>query len=249
VSTYDDGLGNETSRTDDGLFYPNKAGSSSSTYNASGRDPSFESAEEEFGFTDPSQEATSVFQPTGVGSASTFGPSPFDDEPRDADRWHGSADFGLFVLRLAVGGTAMAHGLQHMFGLFHGIGLHNFQAFVAANGYKYPNIMAWVAGGSELVGGALLIVGLFTPLAAAAILGLLANVIVLKWKLGFFEPGYELELVLSGAAFALLFAGPGRASFDRPTPWFRRPGLNGFIFLIIGAAAAVVALLVLRNHN
>jgi putative oxidoreductase len=109
--------------------------------------------------------------------------------------------------------------------------------------------MGVVAGGAELAGGALLIVGLFTPLAAAAILGLLANVIVLKWQLGFFEPGYELELVLSGAAFALLFAGPGRASLDRPTPWFRRPGLNGFIFLIIGAAAAVVVLLVLRHHN
>jgi len=119
---------------------------------------------------------------------------------------------------------------------------------VAANGYKYPNIMAWVAGGSELVGGALLIVGLFTPLAAAAILGLLANVIVLKWKIGFFAPGYELELILAAGAFALLFAGPGRVSLDRPTPWFRRPGLSGFIFLIIGAAVAIVFLFVLRNH-
>jgi putative oxidoreductase len=249
VSTYDDGLGNETGRRDDGLFYPSSsADSGNSTYNSSGRDPSFESAEEEFGFTDSGGGATSVLRPGG-GAPASFGPSPFDDDPRDAGRWHGSADFGLFVLRLAVGGTVLAHGLQHMFGLFHGVGLHGFQAFVEANGYKYPTIMGVVAGGAELAGGGLLIVGLFTPLAAAAILGLLANVIVLKWKLGFFEPGYELELVLSGAAFALLFAGPGRASFDRPTPWFRRPGLNGFIFLIIGAAAAVVVLLVLRHHN
>jgi putative oxidoreductase len=246
VSTYDDGSDRETSRTDDGLFYTGSStGSSNSTYNSAGRDPSFESAEEEFGFSGPGH--TSVLQP---GGGATFGPSPFDDDVvRDTARWHGSADFGLFVLRLVLGGTLVAHGLQHLFGLFHGIGFHTFVNFLQVSGYKYPNVLAWVAGGTELAGGALLIVGLFTPLAAGAVLGLLANVIVLKWKLGFFEPGYELELALSGAAFALLFAGPGRVSFDRPTPWFRRPGLNGFIFLIIGAAAAVVCLLILRNHH
>lgn len=245
MSTYDDGSDRETRRTDDGLFYPNSlTGSSSSTYNSSGRDPSFESAEEEFGFTGSGQ--TSVLQP---GGGVDFGPSPFDEDVRTPVRWHGGADLGLLVLRLVLGGTLVAHGLQHLFGLFHGIGFHSFVNFLQLDGYKYPNVLAWVAGGTEVVGGGLLVLGLFTPLAAGAALGLLANVIVLKWKIGFFEPGYELEVALSGAAFALLFAGPGRVSLDRPTPWFRRPGLNGVIFLIIGAAAAVVFLLVLRNHH
>ncbi len=80
-------------------------------------------------------------------------------------------------------------------------------------------------------------------------MSVLANVIVLKWKLGFYPPfGYELELVLAAGAFGLLFAGPGRVAFDRPTPWHRRPVLSGFIFLVIGGAVAVVFLLVLRKH-
>jgi putative oxidoreductase len=213
----------------------------SSTYNSSGRDP-----DDEFGF--PGTESTTALTPAGTG----YGlPSSFDDDedrPRPPMRWPGSADLGLFVLRIVVGGTFIGHGLQHLFGLFHGIGHDGFVAFVRTSGYADPSILAWIAGGTEILGGALLVLGLFTPLAAAALLGLLANVIVLKWKIGFFAPGYELELVLAAAAFALLFAGPGRASLDRPTPWFRRPGLSGFIFLILGAAVAIVFLFVLRNH-
>lgn len=229
---------------DDGLFLPSRTTEGNSTYNSSGADPSssFE-PDGDYGFTQ-SGETTSMIQP-GAG----FGDTSFGDEPRGpAPRLHGGADFGLFVLRLVLGGTFIAHGLQHLFGLFHGIGIHGFEAFVRTSGYVDPSVLAYVAGGTELAGGALLVLGLFTPLAAAAVLGLLANVIVLKWPLGFFEPGYELELALSGAAFALLFAGPGRVSLDRPTPWFRRPVLNGWIFLIIGAAAAIVFLFVLRNH-
>jgi putative oxidoreductase len=251
VSTYDDRSGDESGHADDGLFYPNMtAGSPGGTYNAAGRDPSsgFESAEEEFGFTNTDASTTSVLQPGGGNPRYS---SPLEDDPGDVRRplrWHGGADFGLLVLRIVIGGTFIGHGLQQLFGLFHGIGYHGFVDFVRVSGYTDPGVLAWIAGGTELVGGALLVVGLFTPLGAAALLGLLANVIVLKWKIGFFDPGYELEMVLSGAVFALLFAGPGRVSLDRPTPWFRRPVLNGFIFLIIGAAVAVVFLLVLRNH-
>ena len=237
MSTYDD----------DGLFYPGKASEvGGSTYNTAGRDPSsasFESDDDGY-----SSGATSLLSP---GSSDTFATSPFDDNStgrRPRPMLHGGASFGLLVLRLVLGGTLMAHGLQHLFGLFHGIGFHAFVGFVKLAGYTSPSVLAYVAGGVELAGGTLIVLGLFTPLAAAAVLAQLANVIVLKWKLGFFEPGYEFELILSAAAFTLLFAGPGTVALDRPTPWFRRPVLNGWLFLIIGAAVAIVFLFVLRNH-
>lgn len=239
MSSYDD---------DDGLFYSGKqAGSGGSTYNTAGRDPSslsFDADDEGY-----SSSSTSL-----LSSAGAFSPSPLDEEVSAAeDRrrrapLHGGASFGLLVLRLVLGGTLLAHGLQHLFGLFDGIGYHRFVGFVRAAGYVDPTTLAYVAGGVEVVGGALLVLGLFTPLAAAAVLAQLANVIVLKWKLGFFLPGYEFELILSAAAFALLFAGPGKVALDRPLPWYRRPVLNGWLFLVIGAAAAVVFLFVLRNH-
>jgi putative oxidoreductase len=234
VSTYDD----------DGLFYPNKSTEArSSTYNSAGRDPAsatFDSDDELYTGSDD----TTMMAP-GDGLASSFD----EDDRKRQPRWTGSADFGLLVLRIVLGGTFLGLGLQHLFGLFHGIGIHDFETLVRTRGYTAPTMLAWVAGGAEVVGGALVVLGLFTPLGAAALLAVLANVIVLKWPHGFFAPaGYELEMVLGAAAFALLFTGPGRVSLDRPTPWFRRPGLSGFIFLVIGAAVAIVFLFVLRNH-
>jgi putative oxidoreductase len=239
VSTYDD---RPEKQADEGLFYPST--SAGPTYNAAGHDPAAGHFDES---ADAGGGTTSIMQPGG--GYSTGMPDQFDGGGRDPYRWHGGADLGLLVLRLVVGGTFVAHGLQELFGLFHGMGRTGFGQLLAFAGYQHVSVLVWVAGGTELVAGALMVLGLFTPLAAAGMLGLLANLIVLKWPSGFFGAGYELELVLSGAAFALLFAGPGRVSFDRPTPWYRRPVLNGFLFLIIAAAAALVALLVLRHHG
>jgi putative oxidoreductase len=239
VSTYDD---RPEKQADEGLFYPSK--SAPSTYNAAGHDPAADQFDE-FA-TETGGGATSVMAPASGFSTDT--PDPFADPVRPPYRWHGGADFGLLVLRLVVGGTFVANGLQELFGLFHGMGRTGLSSLLIFAGYQHVSVLVWVTGGTELVAGALVVLGLFTPLAAAGMLGLLANLIVLKWPSGFFGSGYQLELVLSGAAFALLFAGPGRVSFDRPTPWFRRPVLNGFLFLIIAAAAALVALLVLRRH-
>jgi putative oxidoreductase len=174
----------------------------------------------------------------------------FADTRRAASSWHGGADFGLLVLRIVVGGTFGVYGLQHLFHLFHGTGLDSFAKFLQTTGYHYPTIMAWVGGGTELVGGALLVLGLFTPAAAGALLAVVSNVIVLKWPLGFFDAnGYQFQLILAAAVFALLFAGPGRVSLDRPTPWYRHPVANGWTFLLIGAAASVCVLLFLRTHG
>ena len=177
-----------------------------------------------------------------------------DDQYSDtrplASSWHGGADFGLLVLRIVVGGTFGVYGLQHLFRLFNGAGVDSFAKFLQTTGYHYPTVLAWVGGGAELVGGALLVLGLFTPAAAGAVLAVVSNVIVLKWPLGFLAAnGYQFQLVLAAAAFALLFAGPGRISLDRPTPWYRHPVANGWTFLLIGAAASFCVLFFLRTHN
>lgn len=235
--------------SDDGLFYSsrNTETSSSSTYNAAGRDPSSTfDPDDEFGYT--GGDSTSVISPGG-GSGS-YGPSPFDeDDQLRTVHWRGNADFGLLVLRVVLGGIFVGHGLRHLFGLFHGTGLDPLVAFIQASGYTDPHLLGYIAGVTELAGGVLLVLGLFTPLATAALLGLLANVVVLNYHHGFFAPnGIELEAILGAATFALLFTGPGRVSLDRPTPWFRRPGLNAFIFLFLSAAASVLFLFVLRDH-
>ncbi|WP_253779575.1 DoxX family protein [Goodfellowiella coeruleoviolacea] len=172
----------------------------------------------------------------------------YDDEPRP-QRWHGGADLGLLVLRLVLGGTFVAHGAQKLFGLFNGPGIDGFSAYLAGIGFQRSTELAWVTGGTEFGAGILLVFGLFTPLAAAGVLGVMASAVVYKWGNGFFvsSMGFEYELALATMAFTLLFAGPGRVSLDNGRPWYRRPLISGTVFLVIAAAATVATLLVLRR--
>jgi putative oxidoreductase len=232
VSTHEDRPTGAGGHADEGLFYPSSAsGSDNSTF---GFDSNFDTNQ---GYSDSG--ATTML-PSGLGATSDFGAGEQDE--RRVARWHGGADFGLLVLRLVVGGTFVMHGLQHLFGLFHGPGVNGYAAFLHQMGYQHDTIMAWIGGGTELGGGALLVLGLFTPLGAAGVLGLISQVIALKWHSGFFAPnGFELELTLAAGAFTLLWAGPGRVSLDRPTPWYRHPVRTAWIFLIISAGASIAA--------
>lgn len=195
-----------------------------------------------------------MFDESGYSSAPTTmlpGSSPFDEEAAEVAeerraRWHGGADFGLLVLRLVVGALFIAHGLQKLFGWFNGDGINGTADLLAGFGYRETTILAWVTGVTELTGGALLVLGLFTPIGAAAILGVMANVLVVKADMDMFAANVELESVYAAAAFALLFAGPGRVSLDRPTHWYRYAPAYGFVFLLVSAAASVTMLLVFR---
>lgn len=178
---------------------------------------------------------------------------PADDfatEPeRGPARWTGGADLGLLILRLVVGGTFVAHGAQKLFGVLGGPGRDGFAKFLYSNGFHHIQALTWVTGGTELVGGGLLVLGLFTPLAAAGLLAVIGNAIALKVHpsvidAGWLTPGgkgFEYEAVLAAGAAALLFAGSGRIALDFRRVWFRRPLLFAFICLLVaGAAAAAI---------
>jgi putative oxidoreductase len=172
-----------------------------------------------------------------------------DERPaRPSYAWHGGLDFGLLVLRLVIGGTFVAHSLQKLFGLWGGGGIDGFATFLGQLGFSQGTLLSWVTGITELIGGTLLIIGLFTPIGAAAVLGVAANVVYIKFTDGFFDPpaGFEYELALAAGAFTLLFTGPGRISLDRPTPWGRRPVPLGLFMLLVSAGLIVVTQIVFR---
>lgn len=225
----------------DGLFFAGKP------KNRVGSGPDVGQAFDEAGFSpierDP--DATTVI-PAATGA--TAGAAAFADPSveRWTPRWHGGADFGLLVLRLVIGGSLVGHGLQHLFGLLHGPGVRGYAVFLTHHGYLHDTAMAWLAGGTELGAGGLLVLGLFTPLAAAGALGVMSQAIMVTWRLGFFG-GSELPVVIAAGAFALLFAGPGRVAFDRPTPWYRHPVATGWIFLAIAAALSAVVWFTMRT--
>ena len=253
-SRFSEGGGNYNAEGQDpvNLFAESGYGSSGTTGSSTGgstdsADSVLGSEPGSFDFSSYGDQQTSVL--SGHNSPVNRLDEDYTDSRRLGSTWHGGADLGLLVLRIVVGGTFGVYGLQHLFRLFHGNGIDSFAKFLQTTGYHYPTVMAWVGGGAELVGGALLVLGLFTPAAAGALLAVVSNVIVLKWPVGFFDAnGYQFQLVLAAAVFALLFAGPGRVSLDRPTPWYRHPVATGFTFLIIGAAASFCVLFFLRTH-
>lgn len=179
--------------------------------------------------------------------------APEDRLGYDDDRspqWHSGLSFGLLILRLVLGGTLGAHGLQKVFGLFGGPGISEFSRILGDQGYTSQlTTLSWVGGITEIAAGGLLILGLFTPAAAAALLAVTANAVYLEYQSGFFlgqGNGFEYHLVLAGIALTLLFTGPGGVSIDTNTPWRRRPVPYGIVGLVLAAAAVVAVTWVFR---
>jgi len=86
-------------------------------------------------------------------------------------------DVAMFILRIVVGLLFVGHGAQKLFGWFGGHGLEGKGGFFESLGYRPGKEQAALAGFAEFGGGALLALGLFTPLAAAAIIGVMINAI------------------------------------------------------------------------
>lgn len=169
------------------------------------------------------------------------------DEPgteRRPLRWNAGTDLGLLILRLALGGTFLAHGAQKLFGVLGGPGAEGFARTLRQLGFRESTALSLVTGAVELGGGALLILGLFTPLAAAGLIGVMVNAVAMKYGSGFFASsgGMEYEIVLGCLGLGLLFTGPGRIALDNGRWWFRRPLAAGFVGLLMAAVASTVVL-------
>jgi putative oxidoreductase len=190
---------------------------------------------------------TTTFPGLGETGTTDTPDTPVATDRRRAPEWHGGLDLGLLVLRLVLGGLFVAHGLDKLFGWFNdGQGMDATRRLLEGFGFTEPGVLAWVLALSETVGGVLLILGLFFPAGAAAILGVMANVIVVKGDWNLFLGDVELEMMFAAAAFALLFTGPGRVALDRHTPWWRKAPVFGLVFLVIAAGLSVVTLVVWR---
>ncbi|HTI23749.1 MAG TPA: DoxX family protein [Kutzneria sp.] len=159
-----------------------------------------------------------------------------------------SKDIGLLMVRVVAGLTMAAHGTQYLFGWFGGGGLAGAATFFSRSGYQHADLMAVIAGLSETLGGLGLTVGLFTPLAAAAIVGTMVNAMAVKWSGGFFAPrGVEYELLMAVAVAAVAIAGPGQFAVDRFVPVLRDHRVrHGVIGVALGIVVAVLTLVLFR---
>jgi putative oxidoreductase len=124
---------------------------------------------------------------------------------------------GRLLLRMVVGGFFVGHGTQKLFGWFGGNGLEGTAEGFEQLGLKPGKVHASAAGLAEAGGGALLVAGFQTPLAAAAITATMLTAIrTVHAKNGPWatQGGYEYNVVLIAAAITLAELGPGPLSID-----------------------------------
>ena len=127
-----------------------------------------------------------------------------------------AVDAGLLIVRVVMGVTLSLHGMQKLFGWFGGGGIAGTGAWFDSIGYRPGVVAAYMAGASELLGGLGVASGTLTPLAAAAVVGVM---LVATWEnrpQGFWsaKKGWEYNLVLAGVAVGIAVSGPGEASID-----------------------------------
>ncbi len=124
---------------------------------------------------------------------------------------------GRLLLRFLAGGFFVGHGTQKLFGWFGGSGLKATAEGFEQIGIRPGHRNAVAAGAAEAGGGALLVLGLETPLAAAALTATMITAIrTVHFKNGPWAAngGYEYNAVLIAAALALVEVGPGGLSLD-----------------------------------
>src|SRR4051794_11382862 len=155
-------------------------------------------------------------------------------------------NLALFVLRLSLGATMIAHGYSH---IYRGGRIKGTAGWFESLGMKPGILHAWLASLTELAAGAALVLGLLTPLAAGAIIGIVLVAFITNHRnAGFFvfnrpTEGWEYLMNLLAALFAIACLGPGEWSVDHaidfaPSHWW------ALVFAGVIGVGGTVALLV-----
>ena len=127
------------------------------------------------------------------------------------------------LLRAVTGLALVPHGLRMTFGFFPGTGLKVASLKMLADqldatGYRPGKLWAPAISLTQLVGGPLLALGLFTRPVAAVVLVFLLVSNIERWRVGRYfwnQLGLEYTLMWTIAAFYVLVSGPGPYSLDR----------------------------------
>ena len=147
------------------------------------------------------------------------------------------ADIALLMVRAVVGITMIAHGLNHWRG---GGRIEGTARWFSGLGLRHGKLQAWASVLTEVGAGVLLLAGLLTPLACAAVISVMLVAGILAHRPnGFFvfKDGYEYVLVLAVTCLALAMLGPGRLSLDHASGLQVTGWAGGGIALGVAVAA------------
>jgi putative oxidoreductase len=126
-------------------------------------------------------------------------------------------DTARLITRLTLGSLFAGHGAQKLFGWFGGAGPEGTSDAFEGLGLRPGRRHALGAGIAETAGGALLALGLLTPVAAATLTGVMTTAIrKVHAKNGVWvtDGGFEYNAVVIAALATLVETGPGASSVD-----------------------------------
>ncbi len=132
------------------------------------------------------------------------------------------APWAYALLRVVVGLALIPHGLRNTFGFFPktGVRSHNLAELAAQldrDGYRPGRLWAPAISVTQLVGGPLLALGLFTRPVALVVLIFLLVTNIERWRVGKYfwnQLGLEYTLMWTVATFFILVHGGGAISLD-----------------------------------
>ncbi|MEU6480332.1 DoxX family protein [Streptomyces sp. NPDC047017] len=156
-----------------------------------------------------------------------------------------AAAWGLLLIRLVFGLLMAGHGAQKLFGLFGGGGLAATGRGFASLGYRPGQVFAAIGGLSEALGGLGLALGFLTPLAAAALIGVMINAMVTVTAAhGLWETsgGVEYNVCIAVVALGIAAIGPGPLAVDRFFRWGRGGWTEAACAAGLGGAGAAITL-------
>lgn len=108
-----------------------------------------------------------------------------------------NANIGIAIIRVVLGAIFFAHGLSKFQG-----GLENTSGFFSSLGL--PGFSAYIVAGIELIGGALIILGLATRIIAALFAAIMVVAIATVNLQNGFVGGYEFDLALLAMSLLLV---------------------------------------------
>lgn len=134
----------------------------------------------------------------------------------------GPQKYALTIIRIVLGVIFLMHGGQKVVGWCGGLGLAGTVDAMTKMGL--PAVLVYVVSFTEFVGGAALILGLLSRLAAFGIMCVMIGAVVtVHWKNGFFlnwfmvpnmGHGYEYNLALIAMSLSVVIGGPGGCAVD-----------------------------------
>lgn len=114
-------------------------------------------------------------------------------------------DAGLLLIRIALGVGFMLHGIQKLQGIDMTVGFFGKLGF--------PPALAWFVALVETLGGAAMLLGIFTEVSGLLLASVMI-VAILKVKLGSGKGylGFELDAAYLLSSLAIVLTGPGKYS-------------------------------------